>query len=156
MILDGALQFSGAAGGVNTDAPTTGTQQSTNIIDLLNTRDMGVGDDPAIKLLVEVLTTFTGGTSLIVQFQGAPDNAGSPGTWTTYAATQAVVEADLLAGRHLFDIDVPRPPPGVAKPRFYRLQYVSAGTHGAGAIYGSLVLDRQDDVYYPPGIVIAN
>lgn len=156
MILDGALQFSGAAGAINGDLPTTGSQTSTNIIDLLNARDMGIGDNPAMKLFVSVLTAFTAGTSLQVNFQGAPDNAGSPGTWTTYASSGVTAEASLTVGQHLFDIDVPRPPPGVAIPRFYRLQYVTVGTHTAGAIYGALVLDRDDELYYPPGIKINN
>jgi len=157
MIIDGALQFSGTAGiAGSTDSPTTGTQQSTNIIDLVAARDMGIGDDPALKLLVQCGTTFTAGTSLMIQFQGAPNNAGSPGTWTTYAESPAIVEADLLSGRTLFGIDVPRPPPGVPLPRFYRLQYVSAGTHSAGAIFAALVLDRQDYVVYPAGVTIPN
>jgi hypothetical protein len=158
MVIDGALQFSGTAGVAGSmDNPTTGTQQSTNIIDLVASRDMGIGDNPAMKLLVQVGTTFTAGTSLQIQFQGAPNNAGSPGTWTTYAESAAILEADLISGRsYLLPIDVPRPPPGSALPRFYRLQYVSAGTHTAGGIFAALVLDRQDYVVYPAGIVILN
>jgi len=158
MIIDGALQFTGTPGVAGSaDTPTTGTQQSTNVIDLVNARDMGIGDDPAIKLLCVVKTTFTGGTSIQVQFQGAPDSgSGTPGTYTTYAESAAVLEADAIAGRYLLPIDVPRPPPGVANPRFLRLQYVTAGTHGAGAIFASLVLDRQDSPFYPAGITIPN
>ena len=70
MILDGLLQFSG----VNGDSPTA-TGVSTNIIDLhlvgipvlanlQGARDMGIGDDPALKLLVLVTTAFTGLTTL--------------------------------------------------------------------------------------------
>lgn len=158
MIIDGALQFTGTAGTAGSpDTPTTGTQQSTNIIDLVNARDMGIGDNPALKLLVQIIAAFTGGTSLQVQFQGAPNNAGVPGTWTTYAETAAIAEADLTAGRYILAIDVPRPPPGIANPRFYRLQYVTVGTHGAGSIFGALVLDRQDAApVYPAGITIPN
>ena len=157
MILDGALQFTGTAGVAGSpDIPTTGTQQSTNIVDLVNARDMGIGDDPAIKLVVAVKTAFTAGTSLQIQFQGAPDNAGTPGTWTTYAESAAVLDADLVAGRYLLPMDIPRPPPGAALPRYYRLQYVSAGTHSTGQIYGALVLDRQDYVVYPAGATVPN
>jgi hypothetical protein len=37
-MLDGLLQFTGTAGSAAamTDSPTTGTQQSTNVLDLLN------------------------------------------------------------------------------------------------------------------------
>lgn len=158
MIEDGALQFTGTAGTAgSTDAPTTGTQTSTNIIDLANTRDLGVGDDPSIEILVQVQTAFASGTSLQVALQGAPDNgSGSPGTYTTYIAGPVVPEAALVVGARLLDATLPRSAPGVAKPRFLRLSYITVGTHSAGAIHGALVLDRQDDVYYPPGIVIAN
>jgi hypothetical protein len=145
MILDGALQFTGTLGTVS------------NVIDLVNARDMGVGDNPAVKLMCVVRTTFTGGTSLQVQFQGAPDaGGGTPGTYVTYAESAAVLEADLVAGRYLLPIDVPRPPPGAALPRYLRLQYVTAGTHGAGQIYAALVLDRQDYPIYPSGITVPN
>ena len=159
MIEDGALVFTGTPGSItaNFDTPTTGTQQSTNVIDLVNPRDMGIGDNPAIKVLVTVKTTFTAGTSLQVQFQGAPDaGGGTPGTYVTYAESAAVLEADLVAGRYLLPIDVPRPPPGAPLPRFYRLQYVSAGTHSTGQIVGALVLDRRDYVVYPAGSTVPN
>src|SRR3974390_2598432 len=100
MILDNLLMFTGtsngASGGVtsgpNTDMPTTGAQTSSNIIDLhmlgipklvsgQGARDIGIGDDPAMKILVVVTTAFVGGTSLAVGLQGAPDNgSGAPGT----------------------------------------------------------------------------
>lgn len=157
MIEDGLLQFTGTAGTAgSTDAPTTGTQTSTNILDMANTRDMGIGDDPALEILVRVLTAFASGTSLQVNLQGAPDSAGSPGTWTTYVAGPVVAEAQLVVGAGLLETTIPRTAPGLANPRFYRLQYVTVGTHTAGAIHGAVVLDRQDNVYYPPGIVIAN
>jgi hypothetical protein len=139
-VLDGALQFTGTAGTVSSDSPTTGTQTSTNVLDLLNARDLGIGDD-----------------SLQIVIQGAPDNgSGSPGSYTTYASGPVIAEANLTVGARLCDIDLPRKAQGAALPRFLRAQYVTVGTHGAGAIFGAIVLDRQDDVYYPPGIVIAN
>jgi hypothetical protein len=156
-VLDGALQFTGTAGTVSSDSPTTGTQTSTNVLDLLNARDLGIGDDSSLKILYEVTTAFTGGTSLQIVIQGAPDNgSGSPGSYTTYASGPVIAEANLTVGARLCDIDLPRKAQGAALPRFLRAQYVTVGTHGAGAIFGSIVLDRQDDVYYPPGIVIAN
>lgn len=158
MVIDGELQFTGTPGSAtaNFDTPTTGTQQSTNQLDLVNQRDMGVGDNPALKLTCIVATTFTGGTSLQLQFQGAPNNAGVPGAWTTYAESAAIAEADLVAGRYILPIDVPRPPPGIGLPRFYRLQYVTVGTHGAGTLRAYLNLDRQDSVIYPAGVTVPN
>lgn len=185
MILDASLQFTGfpATGGIvvtgtNFDLPTTGTQVSSNVIDLhmlgipvlanlQGARDMGIGDSPALKMLVQVTTAVTGGTSLQVMLQGAPDNgAGIPGTYVTWWTSPVYAEASLTAGARLYDMDFPRPPAGVGIPRFVRLQYVSAGTHSAGAVGGWVVLDRMDQMYnalnnavmggYPPGIVIAN
>jgi hypothetical protein len=184
MILDAFLTFSGVvpAAGIgnidNTDSPTTGTQTSSNVIDLhisgipvlaanQGARDMGIGDSPALKMLVQVVTAFASGTSLQVILQGAPDNgSGAPGTFVNWWSSAAVVEASLTVGARLYDMDMPRPPPGVAVPRFLRMSYVTVGTHTAGKIYAGIVLDRFDQMYqgtnnailgaYPPGIAIAN
>src|SRR5215472_2186354 len=99
MILDGLLTFTGtsngATGGITagpqTDSPTTGTQVASNIIDLGVTsgipssangggaRDIGVGDDPMLKLSAMVTTAFTGGVSLQLELSGAVDNgSGAP------------------------------------------------------------------------------
>jgi hypothetical protein len=155
-----------------------GTANSTNIIDLhmlgipvlvsgQGARDIGIGDDPAMKVLVQVTTSFAGaGASLTVNFQGAPDNgAGAPGTFSTYVSSPSYAVGTLIAGARLLDIDVPRPPAGVPFPRFLRLTYTTAGaTTTAGAIAADLVLDRVDQPLqanavlggYPPGIAIAN
>lgn len=175
MILDGYLMFTAtpANGG---DLPTTGTQNSSNVLDLgisgLPTsasgggaRDIGIGDDPAMKILVLVVTAFLSGTNLAVALQGAPDNgAGAPGAYTTMITGPTVVEASLVVGARLLDVDMPRPVPGQAIPRFLRLSYINSGTHTAGAIIGTLVLDRHDLPEqanavlggYPAGITVAN
>lgn len=183
MILDGLLLFTGATGGVGNadgknDKPTTGSQVSSNLLDLhlvgipvlasgQGARDIGIGDDPAMKLLVQVTTTFTGGTSLQVALAGATDNgSGAPAAFSTWWTSPVYAEAGLVAGARLYDMDMPRPPAGVAIPRFLELQYTSAGTHGAGLLLGAIVLDRHDQMYqgtsnavlggYPPGVVVAN
>lgn len=186
MILDGSLQFTGfpATGGIvvtgtNYDLPTTGTQNSSNIIDLHGTglipvlanlqgaRDMGIGDKPALKMLVQVITAITGGTSLQIFLEGATDNgSGSPSTWSDWWTSPVYAEASLVAGARLYDMDLPRPPQGIAIPRFLRLGYESAGTHTAGALGAWIVIDRMDQPYsstsnavmggYPAGINIAN
>lgn len=185
MILDNFLMFTGtsngATGGItasaNADLPTTGTQAASNIIDIGITsgiptsangggaRDLGIGDDPMLKLLVVVTTAVTGGTSLAAQLQGAPDNgSGAPGSYTTMWTGPTVVEASLLAGAYLANVDVPRTVPGQAVPRFLKLNFVSVGTHTAGAVEGTIVLDRMDQIRgtggalsgYAAGINIAN
>ena len=184
MILDGLLTFTGtsngATGGITsgaqTDAPTTGTQAASNIIDLgLNglpgsangggARDLGVGDDPALKLSAMVIAAFTGGTSLQLQLQGAPDNgSGAPGSYTTMWTSAAIAEASLVAGAQLANIDVPRVVFGQAIPRYLKLNFISVGSHGAGTIEAQIVLNRDDQIMgtggaysgYPAGLTVAN
>lgn len=185
MILDAFLQFTGfpATGGIvvtgtNYDLPTTGTQNSSNVIDLhmagipvlanlQGARDIGVGDSPALKMLIQVTTAITGGTSLQVALQGATDNgSGAPSTFNSWWTSPVYAEATLTAGTRLYDMDMPRPPAGIAVPRFLRLSYVSVGTHSAGALGGWIVLDRMDQMYqstsnavlggYPAGITVIN
>lgn len=182
MILDAFQLFTGGGsapgnGDGATDSPTTGTQNSSNTLDygvILGipsyangggARDMGVGDDPALKLMVSVTTAFLGGTSLGIVLQGAPDNgSGAPGTWTTMYTGPVVLLAGLTAGARLADIDIPRPVPGQAIPRFLRLNYVNVGTFTAGAVEAAVVLDRNDQPVgttgalsgYQAGINVAN
>lgn len=186
MILDNFLMFTGtsngATGGItagaNTDLPTTGTQDASNVVDLGVTsgipssangggaRDIGIGDDPSLKLLVVVTMTFGGGTDLTVQLSGAPDNgSGAAGSFTVmWKAPAAVVEANLTVGTYLANVDVPRVIAGQVVPRFLKLTFISTGTHTSGAVEGTIVLDRLDQIVgttgamsgYPAGINIAN
>ena len=157
MIIDGYLLFTGTSNGqtggitasANTDLPTTGTQAASNIIDLGNkgglpatavngggARDIGIGDDPSLKLLAVVTTAITGGTSLGLQLQGAPD-AGSDtaGSYTTMWTGPVIAEAGLVAGAQLANIDVPRAIWEQVLPRYnLKLNFISVGTHSAGAI----------------------
>lgn len=179
MILDAQLLFDNAA----SVAIAAGTQASTNIIDLHGTgllpilanlqgaRDMGIGDDPALKMLVQVTTAFASAASagtLQVALQGAPDNgSGAPGTYATWWTSPVYTTAQLVAGARLYDMDFPRPPQGVSMPRFVRMLYtVATATMTAGNITAGVVLDRFDQPYlstnnaiaggYPAGINVAN
>lgn len=173
MILDSFLQFDSAAN----LAQVAGTYTSTNIIDLGvvsgipssanggGARDIGIGDDPAMKLLVQVTTAFLTGTSVQPILQGAPDNgAGAPGAWTTMLTGPAVTAANAIVGARLLDVDVPRPVPGQPVPRFLRMQYTLVGNFTAGTIESLIVLDRMDQIEqtnavmggYPAGIYINN
>lgn len=169
MILDALLRFTDATSG---DSPTTGTQNSTNTINLgLNSanaqaggtvRDIGIGDKPALKLLVQVKTTFAGGTSLQIALAGSTDNS----SFTNYWLSPAYAEATLVAGARLYDMDMPRPPAGVAIPQYLRLAYITVGTHTAGALDAFIVIDRDDQFYsstgnatmggYPAGVTVSN
>jgi hypothetical protein len=183
MILDNLLAFSSTTGGGTSpgDSPTaTGNTASTNIIDLhlvglpvlanlQGARDIGIGDDPAMKLLVQVSTTFTGTTgTLAVSLQGATDNgSGVPNAFVTWWTSPVYALATLVAGARLLDMDMPRPPAGVAVPRFLQLNYaIATAVMTGGTLKCFIVLDRHDQMYqstsnavlggYPAGIVIAN
>lgn len=186
MILDALLTFTGtfagATGGIQsgqfTDLPTTGTQAASNIIDLglagLPTsangggaRDIGIGDNRAMKLSAIAVGTFAGGTSLQLQLQGAPDNgSGAPGAFTTMWTGPAVLLANLVNGAQLANVDVPRVIPGQPLPRYLQLNFISTGTFtgGAGLVEAQIVLDLDQQIIgatglesgYPAGITVAN
>lgn len=170
MILDSLLVFDPNPTSV---AIAVGTQASTNEIslraagqipvlaNLQGARDMGIGDNPALKINVQVVVAFTSGGAgtMSVAFQGAPDNgSGAPGSYTTYYVSPVYALATLaVIGARLMDMDVPRPPAGVGLPAYYRLLYTVAGaTMTAGSVAAELVLDRQDNIQYPAGLVISN
>lgn len=177
-IIDAFLQFDSAFNG----AQVVGTYNSTNVIDLhgpaasmipvlvsgQGARDIGTGDDPAMKLVSYITTTFTSGGAGTFQLkmQGAPDNgSGSPGTYYDMWTSAAVALANLIAGQNMANIDMPRVPPGQVLPRFLRVQYIIGGaTMTAGVVQTELVLDEIDHPQsttgvlsgYPAGIAIAN
>lgn len=142
-------------------------------------RDLGIGDKPSLKILVEVVGTtgFTsaGTTTAQVQILGAPDNgSGAPGAFTVYASGPTITTvsggtqqpAGAVGGR-LCDLDLPRQPEGTPMPRYLEAQIVTTGT-GTGnpntLIVGFIVLDRIDQPWgttglmsgYVPGITIPN
>lgn len=165
MLLDNFMMFEAVAG----VAVTTGGS-STNVIDLLQERDIGIGDDPALKLLVLVTVALaTGSTSLLqIQFQGAVSSAsGTGGTWSTYFETGQIGTAALGVGQKLMNMDVPSLNPAginvgfgtaaLGMPRYLRLNYsVGTTSFSAGSITGGIVIDRDEMPAYPPGVTILN
>lgn len=182
MIIDSLLRLSNA----QSLAIAVGTEPSTNVIDFgLGTaadpaipsnangggaRDMGVGDKPALKLLAQIGTAATSGGAgtLQISIQGAPDDGtGAPGAYTTWWSSPAYALATLAAGARLLDMDLPRPPAGVAIPRFVRLLYtIGTADLTGGTITAAIVLDRDDQPYastdnaviggYRAGLNVAN
>lgn len=135
-------------------ATVTSTGDSTNIVDLVNPRDMGIGDDPALKLMIYVTTAYTttdAGT-LVVKVDGSTDNS----TYSIYAESRAYVAADMIAGAKLFPIDLPHRGPGEALPRYYKLVFTVTNHFTAGALTAAFVLDRNDYPAYPAGVTVAN
>lgn len=181
MILDNLLMFDSPNSPRNL-AQVVGTYASGNTIDLgLNSgiptsangggaRDMGIGDNPALKMLVQVSTAFVsaGGGTLQIALQGAVDDGtGNPAAFSTWWTSPIYTIAQMNAGSRLYDMDFPRPPDGVAIPRFIRMLYtIATATVTAGQIISGVVLDRDDQIYsgtdnsilggYPAGLNVAN
>jgi hypothetical protein len=145
MIRDNFLEFSVA------QDLTGGTGVSTNVIDLLNARDIGVGDD--VEIPVTVNTGFTGGTSLQIQLQESVDNS----TYVTIMETAAIPLANLGANTQIALIEVPpRPSSMAALPRYIRLNYIVVGTMTAGKVDAGILLDSLQTPIYPAGITVTN
>lgn len=152
MILDNFLNFEPVTG-----TAVTATADSTNIIDLLNARDMGIGDDPAILLVVQAIAAFTaaGAATMNIQIQMSLDNI------TYYVASESgpLPKASLTAGMKIWQTYLPHRPVqlGGTFPRYIKLTYVVAtGPMTAGSVWAGLLLDSQSNPSYPPGIAIAN
>ena len=184
MILDGLLTFTGtsngASGGITsgaqTDKPTTGTQVASNVVDLGlagipsyanggGARDMGVGDDPALKLSAICTVGFTAGTTIQLLLEGAPDSGtGTEGSYTTIWESTAIAAATAVAGAQLANVDLPRVVAGNPLPRFLRLSFITTSTNSAGLIEANIVIDRDDQIIgttgaysgYQAGVVVAN
>lgn len=175
MIIDAFQLFSQAQDFTGIAA---GTIDGTNILDYGivsgipssanggGARDMGAtGDEP--RLFAKSNVAFVGGTSLQVVLKGAIDNgSGLPAAFSTWWSSPVYTTAQLTQGARLFSMDFPRPPQGVAIPRFVKMSYVTVGVFTAGQIWAGVILDRDDQAYsgtdnsilggYPAGITVAN
>lgn len=184
-IIDGLMLFTGtsngASGGItlgsNTDAPTTGTQTASNIIDIgitsgvptsangAGARDLGIGDDPSMKLVATCPIAWVGGTSVQVEFAGAPDNgSGGQGSYTVMWLGPVIAVANLVIGAQLCNVDIPRVVWEQVLPRFLRMRFISVGTFSTSSVEGWVALNWQYQIVgttgalsgYPAGINIAN
>lgn len=146
MILDKLLLVSSAQA-------LTATAASTDVIDQGVARDMAPGEPMKGFVTVTTLLQSAGSSTLQVQVQGSTDNS----TWTTYWESAALAKADIAAAGSRIDFEVPRPTPGKALPRYYRLNYVVAtADFTAGNITAAFLGGRDDLQAYPAGVVITN
>ncbi|NIF51410.1 Bbp16 family capsid cement protein [Burkholderia sp. Ax-1724] len=144
MLLDANLLF-------DTQSAITSSRASTNVLDLGANRDMGIGDDPSLKLLVLCPTGFTttNAATLQVQFQASTDSA----TWSTIAQTDVLPAAQLGAGAKIARMDAPNN----GLTRYLRLNYlVGTGVFSAGAVTAAIVLSRDDSPQYQANYNAAN
>jgi hypothetical protein len=150
MIIDGLLQFDPALSAI------TVTRVSTNVLDLLNARDIGTGSPP-MYLYVGINAAFTaaGAGTLTIQLQGSADNVDA--NYKTYAESRAFSIADLTPVGRVLVMAWPNTMAADVLPRYLRLNYVVAtGPFTAGSLNAELVLDAQSTRLYPAGINITN
>jgi len=140
----------------------TASAASTNVIDLKAERDIGIGSSELTVMLITTTAWTSGGsTTLDIALQVAPDSSGSPGSYITIAQSQQCAIANFAAvGTKIAEIRIPATIPQIDGNicRFMRLNYV-VGTSNftAGAIGAYIVGGGHDNqVYYPPGVTVAN
>ena len=134
----------------------TATAVSTNIVDLADERDMGIG---AAELTVAIWCTTTFVSAGSSTLQTAPDSSGSPGTYVTIAQSQRVLKANMVAGAKLAEIRIPATIPQTIamQGRFLRLNYtVGTADFSAGNLSAYIVGAHDNVAPYPAGVVVAN
>lgn len=104
MIIDSLLQFDPPATAV------TVTAVSTNVLDLVNNRDLGIGKYK-LSVMCLVGTAFTSATAsatLNIQLQGAPDNgSGAAGGYSLIGESGVVPLGQLAAGYKVAQFPIP-------------------------------------------------
>jgi hypothetical protein len=122
----------------------TVTAISTNVIDTLPMTGnpnltQNLGGFQGAFLVVQIDTTFTGGTSMAISLESdsTANLATSP---TVHYNSGAIAEATLTAAMPQLVI----PLPVGAYERYLGVRYTVVGTHGAGAISAFIVRDIQN------------
>lgn len=121
----------------------TGTNASTDYIDLLSARDIGRGNK--LELVIAITTAVVGATSTC-DFQLQSDDNTSFSSPTTIWSSGAQTIAQLGA-QGIYAVHVPRE---AVPERYLRLAYVvAAANQTAGAFFAGIILDAQDWILYP-------
>ena len=145
-ILDKTLEFDPAGTAITATAP------STNVLDMLQARDIGAGYEgmPALTVAVFVQQTFAaaGAATLNIQIQGSTDNA----TWFTMAESGAIPKGQLTVNSK-WDVVMPNQAPGQPVPRYFRLNYVVAtGPFTAGTVQAEMAGVTEEIPQGPTGL----
>lgn len=128
----------------------TATAASTNLIDFGSVRDIGVGRELYLIIIVDTAFTDSGSDSTIAVTIETDDNTGFSSASTiqtigTFAALSA-------AGTRL----VARLQPDAGWERYVRLKYTTAnGDLSTGALTAFLALDLQAFTAYPIGYTVS-
>ena len=157
MLLDNNLIF-------DSNAAITTTRDSTNIIDLVNARDIGDGEE--LEVLVQVGTTALASTATTTTIQAKIMVSTDNSTYTTAALSDAVQIGLTTTGSHILNIHMPirrlysevAGTGNDAYPRYIKLNYVASATLSAGTLTAALIGARQTNpaAGYPSGFTVAN
>lgn len=183
-MLDANLQFSSAQAITVTAASTffydqlTGEKRTTTFdnssslpYDWGNStffgEDLGVGKGVGIpRIVVSTGVVFASGTSVQIQFRGAPNNTTAQGTgnrsdlvFAVYMQTDTIALALLTANTRIASFDWPMRKAGQPLPRFVDLNYVVAGTFTTGTLTSDVTLGPDDATgtlpQYPSNYTVA-
>jgi hypothetical protein len=155
MILDAQLVF-------DDTVLLTATRNSTNIIDLSPlygsnvNRELGVGEEMYVVVLVPVALTSAGATTL--QITLVSDSAATLVATPVVLYTGPVIpKATLVAGYRALCVKLPAgQPASTLYQRFLGLIYtVTTGPFTGGSVYAFMVKDIQADAYYADAITIS-
>jgi hypothetical protein len=149
-ILDSFSTFSGSvsAAGVISGQTVTGTDTtvlSTNTYDTTggtgSAQAVDLGKGQPFDIDAFILTAFSGGTSVEVQFVSA-DNAALSTNLTVIASSGAIAIASLTAGKKI-TLDVGKADPRTIR-RYVGLRYVTVGAVAAGAVFAGFTAGSAD------------
>lgn len=153
MILDAQLVF-------DDTVLLTATRNSTNVIDLSPLygtnlgRELGVGEDLYVVVVVPVALTSAGATTLTISLVTDDNTAlSSPATlWTSVAIPKATLVANY---RIVLKLPIGTPA-GIPYERYLGLIYtVATGPFTGGSVYAFMVKDIAADAYYADAITIS-
>lgn len=158
-ILDTFALFSGSyANGALTGQTVTGTGVTVNGTNVYDTQagldqavDLGMGEE--MDLEVDVMTAFSGGTSVEIQAVTADDSALSANV-QVLGSSGPIPIANLTAGAR-YAVGVPKSSPHVIR-RYFGVRYVLVGAVAAGAVAAFFTKDAGDfpQPAYKSGYVI--
>lgn len=158
MLLDNNLIF-------DSNAAITTTRDSTNIIDLVNARDIGDGEE--LEVLIQAGTTALASTATTTTIQAMVMVSTDNSTYTTAAMSTSVAIGSLTTGSTILNIHMPmrrlvNPVAGTVGngpyPRYIKLNYVASATLSAGTLTAALIGARQTNpaAGYPSGFTVNN
>ena len=118
-----------------------GTITSTNVINLL-APSSNLARGMTRRIFSEITTALAGGTSIRAEMiQSANPDLSSP---DILVVGPTVTDANGTAGRRLLDVNVPD-----NTKQYIGVQYVTLGTHTAGAVWAGIVANTDQQPYLP-------